>query len=149
MEGKTIQIKGFKAVGVSYFGDNNKGEIPKLWEVFNTRYGEIKNKDNPSVCYGVCYDAPDAEGRFDYMACTSVENFGDIPEGMETKIIPDGKYLVFTFGGSLSELGDFYGNIFSKWLPTSGCEMDCRPQLELYDGRYMDNGEFDVYIPVK
>lgn len=149
MEGKILSLEGFNAIGITYFGNNSNGEIPKLWEVFNSRYGDIKPKNKSMLCFGICDDMPDAEGRFHYTACAEVDNLQDIPEGMEAKIVPGGKYLVYTYGGVLKDLGDFYNNIFSNWLPNSGFEMDCRPQLELYDGRFMNNGEFDIYIPVK
>lgn len=44
---------------------------------------------------------------------------------------------------------EFYGKIFETYLPQSGHEMDMRPQLEVYDDRFMKTGAFDIYIPVK
>jgi len=35
MEGKIVNISGFKAIGMTYFGNNAKGEIPMLWDTFN------------------------------------------------------------------------------------------------------------------
>ena len=149
MDGKIVSIKGFKAVGITYFGNNSNGEIPNLWQAFNKRYGDIKQKSNSMLCYGICDDEPDSEGRFHYTACAEVDSFQDIPEGMETKVVPEGKYLVYTYGGAIKDIGEFYNNIFTKWLPISGNEIDFRPQFELYDERFMSNGEFDIYIPIK
>lgn len=149
MEGKLLTIGSFKAVGLTYFGKNENGEIPKLWEVLNTSYKNIKHKSKSMLCYGICDDMPDDECRFHYTAAVEVDSFEDIPEGMDTKVVPAGKYLVYTYTGAIKDLGEFYNDIFSNWLPASGYEMDCRPQLELYDNRYMDNGEFDIYVPVK
>jgi len=149
MEGKLFNIQGFKAVGISYFGDNANGEIPRLWEAFNQQYKDIKNKSKSMFCYGICDSDMDAQGRFHYTACVEVDHFEDIPENMEAKAVPEGRYLVYTYSGDIKDLGEFYGNIFSKWLPASEYEMDYRPQLELYDERFMQNGEFDIYIPVK
>lgn len=148
MEGKIITIEGFKAVGLTYFGKNENGEIPNLWQVLNTRYKDIKHTSQSRLCYGIC-NGMDEEGRLNYSAVVEVDSFEDIPEGMESKVVPEGKYLVYTYSGAIKDLGDFYCNIFSNWLPASNYEMDCRPQLELYDNRYMDNGEFDIYIPIK
>lgn len=149
MEGKLINIRGFKAVGLTYFGKNENGEIPKLWEVFNKRYTDIKNKSKSMLCYGICDDEPDKEGNFHYTACVEVDNFSEIPEGMDVKVVPEGKYIVYTYGGAIKDLGDFYCKIFTTLLPSSGYEMDIRPQLEVYDDRFMQNGEFDIYIPIK
>lgn len=149
MEGNIISIKGFKAVGITYLGNNTNGEIANLWQVFNKRYKDIKQKSKSRLCYGICDDAPDSEGRFHYTACAEVDSFQDVPEGMEIKVVPEGTYLVYTYGGALKDIGEFYNDIFAKCLPASGYEMDYRPQFELYDERFMSNGEFDIYIPIK
>jgi AraC family transcriptional regulator len=149
MEGKIVIIKGFKAVGIPYFGNNMSGEIPSLWEAFNKSYKDIKQKSNSRLCYGICDGEMDSEGRFNYIACAEVASFSDVPEGMETKVIPEGKYVVYTYRGAIKDLGGFFNDIFAKFIPASGHELDNRPQLELYDERFMDNGEFDIYVPVK
>lgn len=149
MKGKVINIKEIKAVGMVCFGNNSKGEIPQLWDVFNKNYMSIKHKSISGLCYGICDDMPDSEGRFHYSACAEVESFEDIAEGMESKVIPEGKYLMYTYSGKLENLNEFYQSIFSKWVPESGYEMAYRPQFELYDSRFMQNGEFDIYIPIK
>lgn len=148
MEAKIINIEGFKAVGLTYFGDNNNGEIPKLWEVFNKRFTDIKNKNDSMLCYGICDGEPDAECKFNYTACVEVDSFEDVPEGMETKIVSKGKYAVYTYSGDIKDLGIFYNDIYTKWISVSGYEIDFRPQLELYDERFMQSGEFDIYIPI-
>lgn len=149
MEGKILEVNKFKAVGISYFGDNKNGEIPKLWEAFNKQFMAIQHKSNPMLCYGICNGEMDPEGRFNYSACAAVDSFENVPENMDTKLIEGGKYLMYTYTGPIKDLGEFYDNILSKWLPASGQEIDLRPQLELYDERFMRNGEFDIYIPVK
>ena len=149
METKLVNIPGFKAVGITYFGSNTNGEIPNLWQVFNNRYKDIKQKSKSMLCYGICDDEMDSEGRFHYTACAEVDSFEDVPEGMETKTVPPGKYLVYTYTGDIKNIGNFYNDLFTKYLPDSGYEIDSRAQLELYDSRFMDNGEFDIYIPVK
>jgi len=149
MEAKIKSINEFKTVGITYFGNNTKGEIPKLWEVFNSRYKDINNKTKAGLCYGICEDMPDAQGRFHYTACAEVGDFLNIPDGMEAKVVPAGKYAVYTFAESMDKLGEFYETIFGKWIVESGYQMDERPQFELYDERFMQNGEFDLYMPIK
>jgi AraC family transcriptional regulator len=149
MEGKIISIKEIKTIGMVYYGGNCAGEIPELWRVFNQNYMNIKHKSSSQLCYGICDDMPDVEGKFHYAACSQVDSFEDIPEGMEVKIIPEGKYVMYTYSGLIENLGEFYENIVSKWMPALKYEMDCRPQFELYDNRFMENGEFDIYMPIK
>ncbi|WP_069998993.1 GyrI-like domain-containing protein [Cellulosilyticum sp. I15G10I2] len=149
MEGKIVNSEGFKAVGLTYFGNNTNGEIPSLWETFNKRYKDIKQISKSMLCYGICDGETDSKCQFHYTACAEVDNFLDIPEDMVTKVVPAGKYLMYTYSGALKDLGTFYHNIFTNWLPSSTYELDLRPQFELYDERYMSNGVFDIYIPIK
>jgi len=149
MEGKVVSIQEFKAVGITYFGNNENGEIPSLWEMFNKRYGDIKKKSKPMMCYGICDGEPDSECRFHYTACAEVDSFEDVPEDMGTKVVQAGKYMVYTYGGAIKDLGGFYNELYTNWIPASGYEIDYRPQLELYDERFMSNGEFDIYVPIK
>ena len=149
MEAKIKIVDEFKAVGISYFGNNENGEIIKLWAAFNSRYMEIKNKSQYGITYGICDDMPDSECRFHYVAAAEVDNLESIPEGMKTIVVPKGKYAVYTFKDTLDKLGKFYEDLFTKVMPEAGYELDMRPQFELYDERYMKNGEFDLYMPIK
>ncbi len=149
MQGKIVSVDEFKAVGMTYFGDNNNGEIPKMWQIFNQKFMEISNISKPVLFYGICDSDMDEQGRFDYAAAVGVDSFENVPETMVTKTIPAGNYLVYTYEGDIKNLGEFYGKIFETYLPQSGHEMDMRPQLEVYDDRFMKTGAFDIYIPVK
>jgi len=149
MEEKIVMIEGFNAVGITYFGNNTNGEIPKLWEAFNKSYMDINQKSKSMLCYGICDGEMDSQGRFNYIACAEVDNFNDIPEFMQTVVVPEGMYLVYTYRGAIKDLGEFYNDIFAKFIPASGHEIDNRPQLELYDERFIGNGEFDIYVPIK
>lgn len=149
MNEKIVNLEGFKTVGIPYVGDNSNGEISTLWEAFNKTCKDIKHKSKSMLCYGICDSEMDSEGKFHYTACVEVDNFCDIPEGMVTKVVPEGKYLVYTYKGIIKDLGEFYNNIFTKLIPASSYEIECRPQLEVYDDRFISNGEFDIYIPIK
>jgi len=147
MNAPIVMVEGFTVVGLEYFGKNQKGEIPAMWPVFNEREEEIQNK-LPGGCYGVCSDM-DEEGNFSYVACDKVAKIGDIPNGMVVKTVPSGKYACFTFSEDLSQLHKFYQNIHEVWMQELGFVRDMRPDFEHYDERFMKNGEFDIYIPIK
>lgn len=147
MKAPVVTIQGFTVVGLEYFGNNQNGEIPAMWPVFNEREEEIPNK-LPLGAYGVCSDM-DAQGNFSYVACVQVSEVGELPNGMVVKSVPAGKYAVFTFTEDLSKLQAFYQNIYGVWMQELGFERDNRPDYEHYDERFMKNGEFDIYIPIK
>lgn len=88
MQGKIVSVDGFKAVGMTYFGDNNNGEIPKMWQIFNQKFMEISNMSKPVLFYGICDSDMDEQGRFHYAAAVGVDSFENVPETMVTKTIP-------------------------------------------------------------
>ena len=149
LEPKIVEKGEFRVVGIPYYGSNQNGEIPKLWGVYNQRYGEIKNKVNFEVCFGVCDPGMSEDGKFHYTICTEVNSFQDVPEGMITKVVPGGKFLVFTYNGPVEKIGNLYKEIYGTWIPNSQYEVEMRPDFEYYDKRFCDNGEMDLYIPIK
>ena len=87
MEEKIVIVKGFKAVGIPYFGNNNNGEIATLWDAFNKNCKNIKQKSKSMLYYGICDCGMDSEGRFHYTACAEVDNFSDVPEGDRKSVV--------------------------------------------------------------
>ena len=87
------------------------------------------------LCFGICDSDMEIFRRaFHYTACAEVDSF-DAPECMETQVVSKGNYMVYTYSGAIKDLGEFYNDIFTKFIPASGYEMDFRPQIELYDER--------------
>ncbi len=72
---------------------------------------------------------------------------------MVAKIIPQGKYVVFTHKGSIHKLQETYEYIWGTWIPFSKVELDMRDDFELYDegfkGANNHLSEIDIYIPIK
>jgi len=160
MEPKIINKPAFKAVGVSYIGKNEAGEIPQTWGVFNRRHKEIKSCDNSCV-YGLCFTSPihqddsvkDVQGVFEYVAASEVESDSDIPDGMVFCEVPAHKYAVFTHHGKLDKLGETYQYIYDTGLAQSGLEVHPdKFDMEVYDERWItdsDKSAFDIYVAVK
>ena len=155
MEPVVKNFRAFKAVGMKYTGQNMNNEIPQMWDVFIKRAGEIKNLKEGGYYYGVCspMSQNSAERGFDYIACREVNNFDDVPEGMVTCDIPEGKYAVHTYKGSIANIKTIYDFIFGKWIKETEMKVDSdRSDFELYDERFKgnaDDSELDIYIPIK
>lgn len=149
LEPKIVHKDELKVVGMPYYGNNSKGEISQIWGVFCKRMNEIKNKTNFEVSYGVCDPEVSEDGKFHYTACVEVSSFEDIPEGMVTKVVPEGRYAVFTYNGPIEKIGEFYKKIYKDWLPNSEYEVEIRPDFEYYDKRFCQKGELDIYVPIK
>lgn len=76
-----------------------------------------------------------------------------IPKGLETMILPEGKWAVFLYKGTPSDFGPFAQYIYQDWLPKSGYELDHRPHFEYmpenYAGSNNPDAEEEVWIPIK
>ena len=153
MEPKIVTKPAFKAVGLSYVGKNEAGEIPQMWDEFNARWKEVKAVGND--CFGLCFSNPTgaAPGEFEYVAACEVADDQDVPKGMVYREVPEYKYAVFTHHGKLDKLGETYGYIYNTWLPQSGLEVHPdKYDMEVYDERYIhesDESEFDIYVALK
>ncbi len=87
-EGKAMVIAG---VG-GHYGKATLGDIPKLWELFDTCIKDIKKRIG-GVTYGVCYNATQEE--FDYIAGVEVPAKSDVPGNFECIEVPASRYAVF------------------------------------------------------
>lgn len=153
MDYKVIERNEIKLVGMIERIVMPNNTIGLLWEKFNARYEEIKNKVENMVCYGVADNMAEPYS-FDETVCTEVSSFESIPEGMITKVIPARKYLVFTHKGLLADgsLMKTYEKIYSEIIPKLDFEIDNNLNFELYDERFKHDSkesEFDIYVPIK
>ena len=135
---------------------NNEVVLPKLWRSYKERSREIKHRvgrRDVGLCAVIADPAqkshPDA---MFYMAGTEVSDASDLPPGMMAKVVPAGRYAVFTHKGFLSTLVHTMNYIYGSWLPKSGEEPRDAPDLEIYDERFRhssDDAEIDIYVPIK
>lgn len=135
---------------------NNKTH--ELWSSFMPNRNEVTNKVGSSYYSVQFYDAnlqfenftPQVE--FTKCAMVEVSEVGDIPEGMETRKLPEGLYAVFTYVGRPMDFAPTWRYIFQEWLPNSIYTLDDRPHFELLPENYnpMDpNAQEEVWIPIK
>jgi AraC family transcriptional regulator len=149
-EPKITSKPAFSVVGMKYRGKNEQNEVPQLWDQFMTREGEIKEKLDPNVCYGVMDNFDENSGEFDYVAAFEVEGEVEIPEGMVKWEVPEQTYAVFTC--TLPTIREAYQYAYKSWLPGSGYQRAADPEFELYgqDFDHRDpNSPMYLYIPVK
>ncbi|MBN2009098.1 GyrI-like domain-containing protein, partial [candidate division KSB1 bacterium] len=93
---------------------------------------------------------PNAE--FEKWAVVEVADFGSIPEGMESMILPGGRYAVFDYKGPASAAPQIYEYIFRMWLPTSEYVLDDRPHFAVMGDKYKHDdpdSEEEIWIPVE
>lgn len=145
---KTIDRPALTVVGMTIRTQPMSPEIPALWPRFVARIDEIPDPAEPRVSYGVMRSEPDA---LLYMAAVSVTAAGGVPEGMESLVIPADTYATFRY--PLSRLGEGFGEIFNRLLPSSGfAAMGGAPLFERYDEAFDPSNPaspVEICIPVR
>lgn len=160
---KTITIPEIKLIGIKGARTNNTAEfIPETNTIGATmhRYFEggifntIPNRVAPMTTYAVYFDyASDYNGDFSYFIGEAVSSFDDIPQGLDTLIIPAQTYTVFT-----TQQGPLPYIVIDEWqkiwnMPNEelGGERAYIADFELYDHRCVDyqNAIADIYIGIK
>jgi len=129
----------------------------KLWQTFMPQKNKIKNtvdQDHYSVeTYEPGFFNDFNPTRpFSKWAMVKVNRFEDIPEGMETLVIPEGKYAMFKYIGRSDEVQTFYQYIFTQWLPASEFMLDDRPHFARMGMLYKNDdpeSEEEIWIPIK
>jgi AraC family transcriptional regulator len=140
-----ITKPAFTVVGLRITAKPKSPEIPKLWDAFVSRMGELKNVSEPYASYGVMAGAGD---DLDYMAGNPVSDIARLPAGMERWDIPETTYAVFET--RLPKIEETFDYIFGTWLPASNYQHDAEPVLERYGETFRpDNPVVSIYVPVK
>jgi AraC family transcriptional regulator len=149
MEPKIVTRPAFKVVGMRYSGRNPR-QLPRLWQTFGPRTGEVRHRVNPDVSFGLTVGYDERTRRFDYIACVEVERIEDIPEGMVGWEVPEQRYAVFPC--AMPTFVKTYNYVKKTWIPANGYEFAGFPEFERYGDSFnpMDrHSEYEFYMPVK
>lgn len=114
MECKIVKKAAFTVIGISrrFLYENSYQEIPKFWQE-HMRSPESKNIIG---MYGLCIDTKEKD--FEYLIADNYCPQKDIPEGCETKTLPEGTWAVFPCRGPMVEtLQSTNTKIWNEWLP--------------------------------
>ncbi len=131
--------------------------IGELWGSFMPRRKEITNCINNDLMSMVVYQPMHfanfkPTNEFERWAAVEVENFNNVPNEMETYILPSGLYAVFLYKGTSTDISIFYQNIFTVWLPNSAYVLDNRAHFEVLGEKYKNNdssSEEEIWIPIQ
>lgn len=137
---ETKEKNEFKIVGLSCETSVQECQkvLPDLWDKFNKRVAEIKNRTG-DVVYGVSITKNIETCEFTYIAGIEVTDFEDIPEGMVQEIIPKEKYMVYEHKGHISKIGESYCKIMEEFKKE--CIKENKIWLEVYGKDYVHNSD--------
>ncbi|NVK85107.1 MAG: GyrI-like domain-containing protein [Cytophagia bacterium] len=89
--------------------------------------------------------------EFQKWAAVKVIDDSEVPESMESLVIPEGLYAVFAFKGIPANVPQFMQYVFGTWMPASEYELDHRPHFALMGEKYKNNdpeSEEEFWIPI-
>lgn len=127
----------------------------QLFSTFMPRKKEISNSLNQDIYDLIIYPKDyfqtfNPNANFKKHALVEVSDLENVPEEMESIILPKGKYAVFTFEGHIPNQENFE-YIFSTWLPKSSFKIDDRPHFDILSEkiqRKAPDAIQEVWIPV-
>lgn len=151
-------FKETKLVGKNLKMSFSNDKTFELWKSFSPNRKKIENQVNANLFSVDIYPRSNffeqfnINEEFEKWAAIEVNGFDQIPDEMETLIIPEGLYAVFQYKGKPSEAQATFQFIYGVWLPNSDYEMDNRPYFALmgekYSGENPDSEE-DFWIPIR
>jgi AraC family transcriptional regulator len=128
----------------------------ELWRSFMLQRSMIKNNTGTELLSMQLYTSDFNDftitTSFTKWAATEVIDFDQVPEGMETFILPAGLYAVFQYKGSPKDYAPAFQYIFGTWFPVSNYEVDDRPHFEILGEKYKNDSpdsEEEIWVPVK
>ena len=136
------------------FAENKTYE---LWKNFMPKRKEIPNRLGTDL-YSVEVYPPlffekfDPAAEFEKWAAVEVTGFENVPQAMETLVVPAGRYAVFIHKGPAGDGPKTYGYIFNSWLPNSEFLLDARPHFAVMGNKYRQDdkdSEEEIWIPVR
>ena len=155
MNYKIVDKGSFKVVGkqrrITMADGENFKQVPEFW------YDCMKDGSHQWICsragklgvLGICKDF--GKDEFNYMI--GVEEIKDtLPKGYISASIPAATWAVFESVGALPEaIQDLTRRIFTEWLPSTGYQHDCAPELEVYPVGDTSSANYrcEIWIPIK
>jgi AraC family transcriptional regulator len=136
------------------FANNKTGG---LWGSFMPHRKEIKNNIGTDLFSLQIYPSDFFESFnphavFEKWAAIEVTDIDNMPDGMQSFILPGGLYAVFLYRASEYNAQDAFRYIFETWLPTAAYTIDDRPHFEVLGEKYKKDdptSEEEIWIPVK
>lgn len=157
LEPKIVLLPEIKLVAKCILMSFSQNRTHELWQDFGPSIKDIPyrmGKDKYSIQIFPDTDFFknfNSEGIFKKYAAVNVSDYGDLPNGLEKLIIPEGQYAVFDYIGKPSEASETFRYILCQWIPNSRYSLDNRPHIakmgEKYKGEQPDSEE-ELLIPI-
>jgi len=157
---RIVELPEIRVAGIRGETTLRDNRLRELWDRTNSLYSQIPNRIPGGRSFGICEACAEntlytmnEDILFTEVAGTEVSSFEGLTEPFVQKVIPGGRYAVFTHRGTLRMLPQTFDYIWGTWFLTTKEELDWREDFELYDERFLGydhpDSEVDLYIPVR
>jgi predicted transcriptional regulator YdeE len=159
---RIVDQESFKLVGITASTNNQKESGPdaiigKLWQQFLSEglLTKIPDRVDQSIIAVYTDYATDANGQYTFILGAKVKPIPTptLPEGMVVKLVPAGRYVVFTSerGPVAKVVIETWKQIWSYYESPANGQRAYRADFEVYDQRAADpnNAQVDIYIGLK
>lgn len=152
MNYEVINLEEKTVAGLTIRTSNNDPAMAKsigsIWKKFfaDGVYQSIVNKyGDKSIGLYTNYEE-DVHGAYDMMACCEVVDTINLPAGVDTQVIPAGRYAKFIVHGDVQQaVAKFWTQLWSMDLERKySCDFE-----EYQSGCDMKNAEIHIYISLK
>ena len=146
-ERKVIYIRSMG----DYSGESTGQTWARLWDYI--KLNKLFSFGMESI--GISHDDPNVTEteKLRYDACVTVKKEVKSEGEVGVKTIAGGKYAIFKYKGSYSNLADVYNFIYRNWLPSTDHELEDQPCFEKYlnhpGNAKPENLKTHIYIPLK
>src|SRR5271157_1391933 len=157
-----VDQESFQVIGITASTNNQKESGPdaiigKLWQQFLSQslLNRIPDRVDQSIIAVYTDYATDANGQYTLVLGAKVKPIPipTLPEGMVVKLVPAGRYAVFTSdrGPVAKVVIQAWKQIWSYYKSPANGERAYRADFEIYDQRAADpnNAQLDIYIRLK
>ena len=145
---------------VGFMGNTKKGflVLPRLWHKLHKEKNKIINRTSIDYVVGLNDYSKDCtfednQPAFDYYAAVEVSTQDEVSPKMDTKTLPAGKYVVFTYlGKSQDSLQPVMDYIYKEWFPQSSCLLNENARFDFTryceDTDEKNQSKIEVWIPI-
>ena len=150
---RIIEKSEFVLAGLTYAG-HDANALYGLWEKFWRMVSDGRIQMETGILFGACFHDIDMRNReiFKYYAGIEVYDGFRPPKEMQTVIIPQNAYALFTHKGSIAEIEHTFDLIYGNWLPLSAYTPTMDLDIILIDDRFKGlspENEIDILIPIQ
>tara|TARA_Y100000782_G_scaffold31883_1_gene35357 strand:- start:48109 stop:49059 length:951 start_codon:yes stop_codon:yes gene_type:complete len=149
-----VRIEKLEAKSIALLTAPNGYELEGIFSTWDKliAWGQsIGIEESEQEWFAICHDnpmvTPTEQCRYD--AAIMVDEAMKVAAPYTKQVIPEGQYAVAYYKGDGDKVSNFYMELYSAWLPTSGFEPDDYPPIAHYLNDVRADGHVEMELNIK